>query len=43
MAVPFVLWILTVMGKSFSARPAIALVVITALSQTCEFWSSKTN
>lgn len=28
MAVPFVLWILTTMGKSFSARPAIALVYI---------------
>ena len=28
MAVPFVLWILTKMGKSFSARPAIAFVYI---------------
>ena len=28
MAVPFLLWILTQMGKSFSARPAIALVYI---------------
>ena len=28
MAVPFVLWILTKMGKSFSARPAIVFVYI---------------